>query len=298
MAKSTNFFTVLPCLDSSELSACRQEELNIPRSIAVALGKSAVDIITKGFYINGAGERVDIGKLVSTACVEKRSIPPGEQLSDADNTSFSKTCIQVTNETTLGAAFRLVKRGLRPIALNFANGIQPGGGFLSGSRAQEEVICRSSGLYQTLINDKMYGEHRKRQRQDSTDWVIYSPNVPVFRNDDGTQLNAPWLLSFMTCAAPYAYAIGQPESGDLLQKRIHRILEVAQTLGYSTLILGAWGCGAFGNDTNRAALDFRHALETDFRGAFSEVIFAITDWSEERKFLGPFRDVFDVHLEI
>jgi uncharacterized protein (TIGR02452 family) len=57
-------------------------------------------------------------------------------------------------------------------------------------------------------------------------------------------------------------------------------------------VLGAWGCGAFGNDPNRTAVDFREALENEFRGAFSDVVFAITDWSPERRFLGPFRKVF------
>ena len=122
-------------------------------------------------------------------------------------------------------------------------------------------------------------------------WVIYSPDVPVFRQDDGTELDRLWLLSFITCAAPYVPKIG-PESGDLLQKRIHRVLAIAQAFGYSTLVLGAWGCGAFGNDPRRTAVDFRAALENDFSGAFSDIVFAITDWSLERRFLGPFRDVF------
>src|SRR5262245_59138715 len=108
----------------------------------------------------------------------------------------------------------------RPLALNFANGIHPGGGFLHDAKAQEEVLCRSSALYRTLVNDRMYEEHRKRPRPDSTDWAIYSPNVPVFRMDNGTELQHPWLLSFISCAAPYAPAIGQPQAGDLLQKRI------------------------------------------------------------------------------
>jgi len=30
------------------------------------------------------------------------------------------------------------------------------------------------------------------------------------------------------------------------------------------------------------------ALENEFSGAFSDIVFAITDWSPERKFLGPF----------
>jgi uncharacterized protein (TIGR02452 family) len=138
----------------------------------------------------------------------------------------------------------------------------------------------------------MYLHHRQRHRPDSTDWAIYSPDVPVFRKDDGTELERPWLLSFLTCAAPYAPSIGQPESGDLLQKRIGRVLAIARAFGYSAVVLGAWGCGAFANDPCRTAVDFREALETEFRGAFSEVVFAITDWSPERRFLGPFREVF------
>ena len=131
-----------------------------------------------------------------------------------------------------------------------------------------------------------------RSRPDSSDWAIYSADVPVFRTDEGSELEQPWLLSFLTCAAPYAPAIGQPESGDLLEQRIHRVLAIARAYGHSTLVLGAWGCGAFENDAERTAWDFRRVLETDFRGAFSEVVFAITDWSPERKTLGPFRDVF------
>jgi hypothetical protein len=39
--------------------------------------------------------------------------------------------VQVVNETTLQAARRLIDAGHRPLALNFANGVQPGGGFFS-----------------------------------------------------------------------------------------------------------------------------------------------------------------------
>ena len=77
-----------------------------------------------------------------------------------------------------------------------------------------------------------------------------------------------------------------------MRRRIHRLLAIARAYGHSALVLGAWGCGAFGNDTHRTAADFRHALEHDFDGAFDQVVFAITDWSKERKFLGPFREVF------
>ena len=106
------------------------------------------------------------------------------------------------------------------------------------------------------------------------------------------ELNKPWLLSFITCAAPYAPSVGHPMSGDLLRGRIVRVLSIARAFGYAELVLGAWGCGAFGNDPRRTARDFRSALEGEFVGAFSEVVFAIADWSPERRFLGPFRDAF------
>ena len=220
------------------------------------------------------------------------SIAPEAPLPPHHSIPFAETWIQVTNETTLGASRRLVEGGSKPLALNFANGIQPGGGFCGGARAQEEVLCRSSALYRSLVGDEMYAFHRLRPRPDSTDWAIYSPDVPVFRTDEGTALEQPWLLSILTCAAPYAPTIGRPEAADLLQHRIQRVLAVARAYGHTTLVLGAWGCGAFGNDPHRTAIDFREALEVDFNGAFREVVFAITDWSPERRFLGPFRDVF------
>ena len=49
--------------------------------------------------------------------------------------------------------------------------------------------------------------------------------------------------SVITCAAPYAPVIGQPRAGDLLKKRIHRVLAIARSYGHNALVLGAWGCG-------------------------------------------------------
>lgn len=256
------------------------------------LGLSAKVAAETGGYQLRSGERVDIGRLVKNALEAKRSIPPDQTLPAGSRARFASTRVEVTNETTLGASKRLVDLGLKPLALNFANGLSPGGGFLAGARAQEEVLCRSSALYLTLEGDDMYSAHEKRELPDSSDWAIVSPDVPVFRLDDGSEIDHPWTLSFITCAAPYAPSVGQPRSGDLLEKRICRVLQISAASGYSALVLGAWGCGAFGNDPWRTARDFRQALEGEFSGAFSDVVFAVADWSPERRFLGPFRDVF------
>ena len=292
MAAQTRALMIMPCLDSPEMAAQRERELRLPRQQAAALGRSAVEAIERGFYRNETGVRVDWRTAVEAARAAKRSLSPEDPLPQHDRVQFSETRLQVTNETTLAAAQRLNARGFAPLALNFANGVHPGGGFLNGALAQEEVLCRSSALYATLVEDPMYDAHARRPRPDSSDWAIYSPDVPVFRRDDGTPLGAPWPLAFLTCAAPYAPDIGQPESGNLLRQRIRRVLAIARAFGHSSLVLGAWGCGAFANDPARTARDFRRALEEDFAGAFSEIVFAIVDWSPERRFLGPFRDVF------
>lgn len=284
--------TILPCLDSDELATSRKQELHISKQKAIALGQSAVEAVNNGYYINSQGKKVDWGDAVQAACEAKVSIRADARLPAYHRHTFSETIVQVTNETTLGAAHRLVHRGLQSLALNFANGKTPGGGFLNGARAQEETLCRSSALYATLEGDKMYEAHAKRSQPDSTEWAIYSPDVPVFRQDDGTVLDHYWFLSFISCAAPYAPSVGQPISGNLLQKRIDRILEIARAYGHISLVLGAWGCGVFANDPYRTARDFRYALEFTFSGAFAEVVFAITDWSPDRKYLGPFREIF------
>lgn len=289
---------ILPCLDSAQMAAARQRELSIAREVAAELGRSAVEAAQKGFYLTKTNQKVVWAAAVQTACAAKLSIPPDAILPHNAHPPFTTTRVQVTNETTFGAALRLIAQGARPLALNFANGIHPGGGFLRGARAQEETLCRSSALYLTIVDDPMYEAHDKRPLPDATDWAIYSPDVPVFRSDDGTALEQPWSLSILTCAAPFAPRIGQPQAGDLLQKRIQRVLAIAHAYGYTALVLGAWGCGAFANDPQRTAQDFRQALESDFAGAFSDVIFAIADWSPERKYLGPFRDVFATNVDV
>jgi uncharacterized protein (TIGR02452 family) len=279
------------CLDDAARAEARKRELDIDPDRAAQLGRSALEASQQGWYSDEQGNQVAWGAAIAAATAAKRSVAPGDALPATSGASFAETRVSVANETTLAAARVLIERGLRPLALNFANGVQPGGGFLLGARAQEEVLCRSSALFSTLLGDRMYAANRRFAPHASSDWLILSPEVPVFRNDDGSDLPRPWLLSFATCAAPYAPAVGQPQSGDLLQKRIDRLFEVASAHGYDTLVLGAWGCGAFANDPSRTARDFRAALEAR-EGLFREVVFAIADWSAERRYLGPFRDAF------
>lgn len=173
--------------------------------------------------------------------------------------------------------------------MNFVNGVERCGGFLRRPTAQEKTHCRSIALNWTLFGELMYDFHREK---DTGEWAIFSPSMPVFRDDAGMEFDKRWPLSFLTCAAPYAPAIGRTDSARMLRQRIHRVLAIARAHNYQSLVLGAWGCGVFANDPKQTALDFRQALEVNFAGAFARVVFAIADWSDERRFLRPFCEVF------
>lgn len=280
----------LPALDSVELAECRRRELALPWDLAASLGRSALEAVEQGSYLTDHGV-VDWSLPIQNARLAKVSISPSFVLPATEPQSYPVTEVQVTNESTLVAARRLTAVGHKPLALNFANPVVPGGGFLRGATAQEESLCRSSALYCTLEGDEMYAFHRDCIAV-ASDWCILSPNVPVFRTDNGNELDPPWLLSFLTCAAPYAPEVGLNLAGELLARRIRRVLAIARAYRFRDLVLGAWGCGEFGNDVTRTALSFRAAIERDFLGDFSQIVFAIADWSRERRFLGPFRSVF------
>ena len=104
--------------------------------------------------------------------------------------------------------------------------------------------------------------------------------MPVFRDDNGALLSRPHLVSFLTCAAPNLAAIIASQPGHagsvpaVLKARAERILHVAAHR-HRSLVLGAWGCGVFGNDAAIVAGAFARAL--GHAPWFEQVTFAVHD---------------------
>ena len=271
----------------------------IDRALAAKHGQEAVAVGERGFYITASGRRVDLKPLLDHAVKDTRSYPPNTHLGNT-RSGPHETTIEVTNETTLSAASRQIAMGYRPVALNFASATSPGGGFLTGARAQEEYLARSSCLYECIRGNPMYEFHRNHYSPLYSDYVIYSPDVPVFRDDEGTLLEKPYLCSFITCPAVNAKVVLErdptrgPEIRSAMWERMLKVLAIAAFDGHETLILGAWGCGVFGNDPGEIAEMFNRALAGQYRGAFARVVFAVVDRSEERRFIGPFCEEFGV----
>jgi uncharacterized protein (TIGR02452 family) len=266
----------------------------ISRDAAAAMGREAVVISHEGRYAAPSGATVRIDWMVERAVEDTAVYQPGDDVPPAASPGHA-TRVTVANESTLAAARRLVDEGLDPVALNFASANHPGGGFLNGARAQEESLCRASALYACIVDRPVYGRHRDALY---ASWMIYSPGVPVFRDDDGALLEKPWRCSFITAPAPNAKVYLQREPGReadvyaAVAERIERVLALAARKEHRAVVLGAWGCGAFGGDAERVAELFHDALTGTFRGAFEAVTFAVLDSSARRERIGPFEARF------
>ncbi|MGC4879790.1 TIGR02452 family protein [Micromonospora sp. DT43] len=231
-----------------------------------------------GRYRNAAGAEVGIGEMVRAAVAGTRLHLPHE-VPAAGDAEPGEGRVEVTNESTLQAARRLAPGAA---CLVFASAKNPGGGFLSGAQAQEESVARSSALYPCLLAaPQFYAFHSEQRDLRYSDRVIFSPDVPVFRDYRGDLLDQPYTTSFLTAAAPNLGAIlrNQPDHvadvPAVLARRARRVLEVAAGHGQRTLVLGAWGCGVFRNDPATVADAFAAALREVDR--FDHVVFAIRD---------------------
>jgi uncharacterized protein (TIGR02452 family) len=266
----------------------------IDRGLATRFGHEAVAIGERGEYRTPTGVTVDIKAILSVAVAGTISYPPDLPFAERAPGPHD-TRIEVANETTLSAGKRLIEAGCRPVLLNFASAKSPGGGFLNGARAQEEYLARSSCLYQCIRSDPMYAFHRAKDDPLYTDYAIYSPSVPVIRDDIGALLDQPYAISMITCPAANASRLEphrRAEIGPAMWRRVLKVLSLGVTHGHDGIVLGAWGCGAFGNDGEEIALLFHRALSENLKGAYRRVLFAIVDWSPERRFIGPFQAQF------
>jgi len=278
------------------------------REIRSQLAKETLNILDQGFYLNADGNNIAIQHEVETAIRNSKLYAPSglraiqqeaeSRISDGQGVLPK---IEVTDESTLAAARRLVvQEGLQDtLCLNFASAKNPGGGFLGGSQAQEESLARSSALYPCIAQmEEMYTYNRSLKTCFYSDYMVYSPKVPVFRNDDGALLMSPYLVSMITAPAVNAGVVREREPQQenriepVMLHRIRYILSVAASYGEKAFILGAYGCGVFRNNPSEVAKMFAQVLlDEGYQTLFDRIVFAILDRSYDQSVVKVFRKV-------
>ena len=153
----------------------------------------------------------------------------------------------------------------KTIALNFANAMYAGGGYILGGNAQEEALCRASLLYYTIRTAKSYYHaNRLHILPDYTNHMIYSRNVPVIRDNSGMLLQSLVTCDFITCPAvnrTFAkFFFSQKKLNLIMEHRIENIIKLCAVQKPDVLILGAFGCGVFGNKREIVYPQFEQAI--------------------------------------
>ncbi len=270
----------------------------------IAIAQDTLKIIEAGYYCSPEGKRIELVQKIASCLEQTKSYEPDalsklKQVVLSATSSFSNIEFEVRNETTLMGAERMAtgQQFQKIGVLNFASAKNPGGGFLKGAQAQEESLARSSALYKSILKCRGHYEfHRSYNSLLYSDRMIYSPDCPVFRKDDGTLLETPYLVDFITSPAPNAGEVWRKQSQDaekireVLYERGAKLLSLAISNGCDALVLGAWGCGVFRNKPSMVAQVFADLLlpNSQFLGRIKNILFSVLDSSEQAKVFAEF----------
>lgn len=181
--------------------------------------------------------------------------------------------------------------------LNFASFKHPGGMFLEGSGAQEEALCHDSILY-NVLSDKKLSSYYINNRKNTNNALyfnraLFSKDIlflkeekkKIYSIEDNSldcSIYIKQKFNVLTCAAPNYKAakkmgVSANENSQALKSRVQFILSIADYFETKTLILGAWGCGVFGQSAEEVAELFYQELDSG-KYHFETVVFSIPDF--------------------
>ena len=266
--------------------------------------------IQAGGYTTPSGKRIqfDFSRMLLMGKCFHQELPvvPAPEVQDG-------TRILVECNDCLVAAERLVKEGYNPVLLNFASAGHPGGGVETGARAQEETLCRRSTLTRSIYSfDADYAKKYGYPLQTGDHYpivsafsAVYSPSVTVFRKGiDCHLMEHPFNVAVISCAALNLngkYSIRLTPEGripraaiDITRNKIRTVFRIGLKYGHDSLVLGAFGCGAFRNPPAEMARLFHEVIdEPEFKNKYRLITFSIIeDHNSNHRNLRAFEDEF------
>lgn len=207
------------------------------------------------------------------------------QLEGKDDNEY-KTEVYVVNDDTIDAAYKLQQEGLRPVVLNMASAWRPGGGWRKGARAQEESLFYRSTYAISLEDCLGLDKEREWSYPLPLFGAVYSPDIYIFRGNAKERYplydwdHCCW-MDFMAVAAVRKPKLTkdnhlQEEDKSVMMNKIEGMFRIAQDKKHDSLVLGAWGSGAYSCPPRDVALLFKEAIKP-YMGKFKRIVFAILD---------------------
>lgn len=228
--------------------------------------------------------------------------------------TFQHTDFFVVNQTTTSTIQDIYKNNNNSIisVLNFASAIKAGGGWLNGKVAQEEDIMRKTTAFPSLVIQNEYYKNHDINSPLFSDRIIYTPNVAVIK-DDNFNLIEPCFIDLYTCAAVdkasalknvltvkqmlnYCTANGFTKNliFETMFQRISKLLLYMVSNNAEIAVLGAFGCGVFGNSAEDVATIFKKILiNLNIQRYFKSIYFAVYDTSANQDNFNIFKKVFN-----
>lgn len=263
-------------------------------SVRAEVFQSTVSIVQAGTYISQNKKVVGLSNYLNPNCITD-NVFYNREFATPENSQDNDTTYNVVKEDCLAYAKQLFDKDAIDdlCVLNMASASNPGGGVYGGAGAQEEYLFRCSDYYRFLFQyaisfDCMqYGIppcSQYRYPLDRNFGGIFSHGVTIFRGTETCGyplIDIPWQVNFIAVAA---CNLSYDERGEQIpshliettENKIRTILRIAIDNNQKRLVLGAFGCGAFGNPPKHIAeLFFKILHEADFLNRFKSVDFAI-----------------------
>jgi uncharacterized protein (TIGR02452 family) len=195
--------------------------------------------------------------------------------------SYTVPRISLYNGDTLSIAHALLRPSHKVGILNMASPLRPGGGFLQGASSQEETLCLRTTLYPAL-NERYYRLPEAG--------VLYTPDILVYRDKHNKELVKKDRF-FVDVATAGTLRFPDVLDGryirekerELIRAKMRMVMRSFVEAGVASVVLGAWGCGAYGNPVAEVVEAWRSVLVGGKRGmkeewkGIKEMAFAVSD---------------------
>lgn len=221
--------------------------------------------------------------------------------------TYEDTRISLLNELVVETILDYKKHGNAEEigVLNFASGVQPCGRYLAGDMAQEESLAYSSDLYHTLSSEEMqiyYQSNLDNNSYANTNNIILG-EVIFFRDEKQKLISNPVTIKVLTSPAIHLRQVRitkekLPDTPkNIMKERMRYILTVFADSGCKTIILGAFGCGAYKNKPKDISDNWFELLEEEgYKKYFENIIFTISGSTRKNTnydiFLCRFKELF------